>query len=214
MKNSYASADALALGLRSSLASRMDLTEPCVPTPTLMARSAAPRARAAAERPTRNDVDRRGSPAWMARSRTKPAKRRGRRADLAGVFPDVLDRPAGAAPVTGRHVLGNGRVLPVPACAQMNGDALALDGKSRRRRRSAAPRPRRGRTGQNTSGRRCRRDSRRRPGARATRCIRKGSLGKRLERRAVDLLEQLAAGDAELAGPAFVELRHEFAERG
>ena len=54
------------------------------------------------------------------------AKRRGRRADLAGVFPDALDRPAGVAPVTGRHVLGNGRVLPVPACAQMNGDALAL----------------------------------------------------------------------------------------
>src|SRR6202041_2341969 len=54
------------------------------------------------------------------------AKRRGRRADLAGVFADALDRPAGVAPVTGRHVLGNGRVLPVPACAQMNGDALAL----------------------------------------------------------------------------------------
>ena len=54
------------------------------------------------------------------------AKRRSRRADLAGVFADVLDRPAGVAPVTGRHVLGNGRVLPVPACAQMNGDALAL----------------------------------------------------------------------------------------
>src|ERR1700722_12596102 len=47
------------------------------------------------------------------------AERRGRRADLAGVFPDALDRPAGVAPVTGRHVLGNGRVLPVPACAQM-----------------------------------------------------------------------------------------------
>ena len=44
------------------------------------------------------------------------AKRRGRRADLAGVFPDALDRPAGVAPVTGRHVFGNGGVLPVPAC--------------------------------------------------------------------------------------------------
>src|ERR1700751_1279012 len=54
------------------------------------------------------------------------AQGRGRRADLAGVFPDALDRPAGVAPVTGRHMLGNGRVLPVSACAQMNGDALAL----------------------------------------------------------------------------------------
>ena len=54
------------------------------------------------------------------------AKRRGRRADLAGVVSDALDRPAGVAPVTGRHVLGNGRVLPVPACAQMNGDALTF----------------------------------------------------------------------------------------
>ena len=54
------------------------------------------------------------------------AQGRGRRADLAGVFPDALDRPAGVAPVTGRHVFGNGRVLPVPACAQMNGDALAF----------------------------------------------------------------------------------------
>src|ERR1700691_2103616 len=44
------------------------------------------------------------------------AQRRGRRADLAGVFPDALDRPAGVASVAGRHVLGNGGVLPVPAC--------------------------------------------------------------------------------------------------
>jgi hypothetical protein len=54
------------------------------------------------------------------------AQGRGRRADRAGVLPDALDRPAGVAPVTGRHVLGNGRVLPIPACAQMNGDALAF----------------------------------------------------------------------------------------
>src|SRR5271169_2801399 len=54
------------------------------------------------------------------------AERRRRRADLAGVFPDALDRPAGVAPMAGGHVLGNGRVLPVPACAQMNGDALAF----------------------------------------------------------------------------------------
>ena len=46
------------------------------------------------------------------------------------------------------------------------------------------------------AGRRCRRGGQRRPGARATRCIRRLA-GQRLERRAVDLLEQLAAGDAE-----------------
>ena len=54
------------------------------------------------------------------------AERRSRRADLAGVFPDALDRPAGVTPMAGGHVLGNGRVLSVPAPAQMNGDALAL----------------------------------------------------------------------------------------
>jgi hypothetical protein len=32
------------------------------------------------------------------------------------------NRPAGVAPVTGRHVLGNGRVLSVPDCPQMNGE--------------------------------------------------------------------------------------------
>src|SRR5258708_23968087 len=41
------------------------------------------------------------------------AKRRGRRADLAGVFPDALDRPAAVAPLTGRHALVYRRVLPL-----------------------------------------------------------------------------------------------------
>ena len=88
-------------------------------------------------------------------------------------------------------------------------------GKSRRRKRSAAPRPRRGRSGrgQNNSGHRCRRDSRRRPWAGAIRCIHR-LIRQRFQRRAVDLLEQLAAGDAGLAGAGFVELGHEFAERG
>ena len=45
------------------------------------------------------------------------AQGRGRRADLSGVFRVALDRPAGVAPMAGRHVLGNGgQVLPVPAC--------------------------------------------------------------------------------------------------
>jgi hypothetical protein len=54
------------------------------------------------------------------------AERRGRRADLAGVFPDALDRPAGIAPVARGHMLGNGRMLPVPARPDMDGDALAF----------------------------------------------------------------------------------------
>src|SRR5271154_3119573 len=54
------------------------------------------------------------------------AQGRGRRADLAGVLPDALDRPAGVAPVAGRHVLGDRRVLPVPARPYVDGDALAL----------------------------------------------------------------------------------------
>ena len=92
-----------------------------------MARSAA--ASSARRRKSRRDArcrDRRGSPSGWACLQDLLAKRRGRRADLAGVFPDALDRPAGVAPVTGRHVLGNGGVLPVPASAQMNGDALAF----------------------------------------------------------------------------------------
>ena len=54
------------------------------------------------------------------------AERRGRGADLAGVFPDAFDRPAGVAPMAGRHVLGNGRVLPVPARPYMDRNALAF----------------------------------------------------------------------------------------
>ena len=54
------------------------------------------------------------------------AERRRRRADLAGVFPDAFDRPAGVAPMAGGHVLGNRRVLPVPARPDMDGDALAF----------------------------------------------------------------------------------------
>ena len=54
------------------------------------------------------------------------AERRRRRADLPGVVPDALDRPAGVSPMAGGHVFGNGGGLPVPAPAQMNGDALAL----------------------------------------------------------------------------------------
>src|SRR6202789_548481 len=144
------------------------------------------------------------------------AERRGRRADLAGVVPDALDRPAGVAPVTGRHVLGNGRVLPVPACAQMNGDALAfmenLD--------AAGGQPRLDLGAGEAVG----------DGiivgvdvdvivdadpAHAPLAIFVRLTGQRLERRAIDLLEQLAAGHAEPAKALLViELDHKLAERG
>ena len=144
------------------------------------------------------------------------AKRRSRRADLAGVFADVLDRPAGVAPVTGRHVLGNGRVLPVPACAQMNGDALAL----MENLDSAGGQPRLDLGAGEAVGDRIivgvdvdvivDADPAHAPLAVFVRLA-----GQRLERRAIDLLEDLAAGDAEPAqGLALVELGHEFAERG
>src|SRR5271165_3021749 len=41
------------------------------------------------------------------------------------VFPDAFDRPAGIAPMGGADVLGDGLVLPVPVCAEMNGEAFA-----------------------------------------------------------------------------------------
>ena len=44
-----------------------------------------------------------------------------------GVRADALDRPAGVAPVAGRHVLGDGRVLVIAARSQMGGDPLALE---------------------------------------------------------------------------------------
>jgi transposase len=54
------------------------------------------------------------------------AERRRPRADLPGVLPDPLDRPAGVAPVARGHVLGDGGVLPVPARPDIDGDALAF----------------------------------------------------------------------------------------
>src|SRR5277367_3523523 len=144
------------------------------------------------------------------------AERRGRRADLTGVFPDTLDRPAGVAPVTGRHVLGNGRVLPVPARPEMNGDALAL----MENLDAAGGQPRLDLGAGEAVGDRIivgvdvdvivDADPAHAPLAVFVRLVRQ-----RLERRAVDLLEQLAAGDAEPSqGLLVVELGHELAERG
>src|SRR6202041_2688363 len=144
------------------------------------------------------------------------AQGRGRRADLAGVFPDALDRPAGVAPVTGRHVLGNGRVLPVSACAQMNGDTLAL----MENLAAASGQPRLDLGAGEAVGDRIivgvnvdvivDADPAHAPFAVFVRLVRQ-----RLERRAIDLLEELAAGDAEPAKALLViELGHKLAERG
>src|SRR5271167_3099344 len=50
------------------------------------------------------------------------AQGRRRRPDQARVGADALDRPAGIAPMAGRHVLGDGGVLVVAAGAHMRGD--------------------------------------------------------------------------------------------
>src|ERR1700677_3629305 len=144
------------------------------------------------------------------------AERRRRWADPAGVLPDALDGPAGVAPVAGGHVFGNGGVFPVPARPDVDGDALAfvenLDAAGGQPRLDlgageavgdriivgvdvdvmvdAAP-----------------------PHAPLAIFVRLA--GQRLERRAIDLLEQLAAGHAEPAKALLViELDHKLAERG
>ena len=109
----------------------MDLTEPCIgPGADLDgALGSSLDARYGAERADETHDTETGAVAllgmWPAFQDLPPQSAAVARADLAGIFPDALDRPAGVAPVTGQHVLGNGRVLPVPACAQMNGDALS-----------------------------------------------------------------------------------------
>ena len=127
------------------------------------------------------------------------AQRRGRRADLAGVFPDALDRPAGVAPVAGRHVLGNGRVLPVPAPRRWTAMRSPLWKISTPR---GQPRLDLGAGEAVGDGIIVGvdvdvivdADPAHAPLAVFVRLVRQ-----RLERRAIDLLEQLAAGDAEPA---------------
>ena len=62
------------------------------------------------------------------RSRLKDqfAQRRRRWPDQARVGADAFDRPAGIAPMAGRHVLADGRVPVVAAGAHVRGDPLAL----------------------------------------------------------------------------------------
>ena len=113
-------------------------------------------------------------------------------------------------------MLGNGRVLPVPAPAQMNGDALAL----MENLDAAGGQPRLDLGAGEAVGDRIivgvdvdviiDADP-----AHAPLAVFVGLAGQRVERRAIDLLEELAAGDAEPPEDLFfVELRHELAERG
>ena len=113
-------------------------------------------------------------------------------------------------------MLGNGGVLPVPARPDVDGDALALVENLD----AAGGQPRLDLGAGEAVGDGIivgvdvdvivDADPAQAPLAVFVRLIRQ-----RLERRAVDLLEQLAAGDAEPAqGLPFVELGHELAERG
>src|SRR4051812_22733081 len=144
------------------------------------------------------------------------AQQKGRGADPAGLGANTVDRPVGVAPMRGRHVLGNGGVLAVPADPAMDGDALAaqedLDGSRRQTDldllarvavRGAVvvavdldmvvePDPASPPLGQHV-----------------------GLHRQRLQRWPVELFEQLPAGDAQAAdGTLLVETHQQFADRG
>ena len=123
---------------------------------------------------------------------------------------------AGVAPVARGHVIGNGRVFPVAAGPQVDGDALSFEedldaASSQAHVDLGAGEP----VGDGVI-----------VGvdvdvivdadaATAPLAILVGLGGERLQRRAVDLLEQMAAGDTEPAQALpVVELRHELVERG
>ena len=55
------------------------------------------------------------------------AQRRRRRPDQACVGADAVDRPAGISPMAGRHVLCHRRVFVIAAHAHVGGDPLALE---------------------------------------------------------------------------------------
>src|SRR5665213_3178202 len=54
-------------------------------------------------------------------------QRRSRRADQLGVGADALNRPPGISTMAGRHMFGDGRVLVIAAHAHVHGDPLALE---------------------------------------------------------------------------------------
>jgi hypothetical protein len=134
-------------------------------------------------------------------------QRRRRRADLARVLANAFDGPAGIAPVARWHVLRDRRVLVIAAHPQMDGDALAsiknldaADGQPRLDLRSGEA------IGHGVIMRvdldmMIDDDAVQAPFAIFVRLD-----WKRLQRRVVDLVEQLPAGGAEPAdGPLLVE---------
>ena len=143
------------------------------------------------------------------------AQRRGGRPDQGGILADTLDGPAGIAPVAGGHVLRDRGVLVVAAHALMRGDPFApvenLDGAG-------------GEADLDLGADEAMRDAvvvrldldmivdadpTDPPLREHVRAPRQG-----LQRRPVDLLQQLAAGDAEPPDrPFLVEPGHQLGER-
>ena len=150
-----------------------------------------------------------------ARFEDQFAQRRRRRPNQAGVGADALNRPAGVTAVAGRHVLGDGRVLVVAAGAHMRGDPLALDenldGPHRQSRVDLGAGEAMGHAvimGGDL-------DVIIDPDAACPPFRELVGLGRQgLQRRAIDLFEQLPARHAEPADrPLFVEMLQQFANR-
>src|SRR5881397_2243287 len=57
----------------------------------------------------------------------KIAERDGCRPDEGGVPADTADSPVGVTAMTGRHMVGSGRVLAIAARSHVDSDPLALD---------------------------------------------------------------------------------------
>src|SRR6266849_8483147 len=143
------------------------------------------------------------------------AECRRRRSDQACVGTDALDCPASVTPMAGRHVFGDGRVLVIPAHAHVRGNPLALEEYFDRPR--GQPRVDLG-AGEAMGDAivmssdldvRVDTDAARPPFGELVRFVRKG-----LQRRAIDLFEQLPARYAEPPDRAlFVEMRHQLTDR-
>jgi hypothetical protein len=143
------------------------------------------------------------------------AERRGGRTDEGGVPADAADGPVGVTAMTGRHVIGGGRVLAIAARSHVHGNPLALDedlhGPPGQTHLDLAACEAVGNTVEvaldidvvvDT-------DTAHAPFGEDIRLDRQG-----LERRAVELFEQLPAGDAEAADQSLlVEAFEQLADR-
>ena len=116
-------------GRRSRLLSRMDLTgRRSARRCRWRVRRRLPDARrSGAREPDDAQTGAKALLGMWSRLKDQFAQGRRRRPDQARVGADALDRPAGIAPMAGRHVLGDGGVLVVAAGAHMRGDPLALE---------------------------------------------------------------------------------------